>query len=165
MQFTHKNKINSISNFNILQWNVRSLTARLPSLQYLLANQKYSIAILSETWLLPSRSTKIPHFRTFRCDRPDGYGGVAIAIHNSFKSKLKPIDMTTKNSLIRFKIDLIGIEISKTDLPFPLKVWSCYIPSSSNVPSNLWLILFKLVTQNSLLCGDFNAFHPPGVPF
>lgn len=60
MQPTHKNKINPISNFNIMQWNVSNLTARLPSLQYLLASQKYSIAILSETWLLPTRSTKIP---------------------------------------------------------------------------------------------------------
>jgi hypothetical protein len=79
-------------NFNILQWNVRSLTARLPSLQNLLSVHKCSIAIISEIWILPSRLLYIPNFKIFRIDRPDGYGDVAIAIHNSFKTKLIPID-------------------------------------------------------------------------
>lgn len=37
---------------------------------------------------------------------------------------------------------------------------SCYIPNNINVPIDLWLTIFNLVTRNPLLCGDFNAFHP-----
>lgn len=53
---------NSSSSLNILQWNVKSLPARINSLQNLLAHYKCSIAILSETWLLPSRVFNIPQF-------------------------------------------------------------------------------------------------------
>ncbi|KAL4121228.1 hypothetical protein QTP88_013784 [Uroleucon formosanum] len=56
--------------------------------------------------------------------------------------------------------DIIGVEVVLSDSSSPLKVWSCYLPSSSNIPVNLWQDLFTIVTQNTLLCGDFNAFHP-----
>ena len=81
------NNKNPYDNINIIQWNVRSILARLPSLQRLLSVHKCSIALLSETWLLPSRSFSLPQFKTYRSDRSDGYGGVVIVIHNSLKSK------------------------------------------------------------------------------
>jgi len=101
------NDNNNINNINILQWNVKSLSVRLPSLQYLLSNFKCSIALLSKTWLLPSKHLNIPHFKIYRSDRHDGYGGAAIVIHNSLKSKLIPIDPATKNSFILSKIALL----------------------------------------------------------
>jgi len=145
---------------NIIQWNVRSLPARLPTLQRLLFDNKCSVALLSETWLLPSRSLTIPQFKTYRSDRPDGYGGVAIVIHNSLKSKLIPIDITTRNRYVTHKIDILGVEILSEDSSSSLKVWSSYIPSSSNVPTNLWQDIFNLASHNTLLGGDFNVFHP-----
>jgi len=45
---------------------VRSLPARLPSLQHLLSDHKCSIALLSETWLLPSRALTIPQFKIYK---------------------------------------------------------------------------------------------------
>ena len=150
----------NINNINILQWNVRSLPARLPSLQFLLADQKCSIAILSETWLTPLRSINIPHFRIFRSDRPDGYGGSAIVVHNSLKVKQIPIDAATKSNLINHKIDLLGVEIVSSDSQPPLGLWSCYIPSSSNIPTQLFQNICSMISMNSLLCGDFNSFHP-----
>ncbi|KAL4142166.1 hypothetical protein QTP88_004679 [Uroleucon formosanum] len=140
-------------------WNVRSLPARLPSLLFLLSAQKCSIAILSETWLIPSRSITIPSFNTYRSDRPDGYGGAAVAIHHSIKSRLIPIDIVARNNFYKHKIDIIGVEIELDSQP-PLGIWSCYIPSSSNVPFNIWQSLFSLISRNSVLCGDFNSFHP-----
>jgi len=145
---------------NIIQWNVRSLPARLPTLQHLLFEYKCSVALLSETWLLPTRSLTIPGFKTYHFDRPDGYGGVAIVIHNSLKSKLIPIDIPTRNRYITHNIDILGVEILSAYSSSPLKVWSCYIPSSSNVPTNLWLDIFNLASPNTLIGGDFNALHP-----
>jgi len=140
-----------INHYNILQWNVRSITARLPSLQHLLTTHKCFIAILSETWLLPSRTFKLPYFKTFRFDRPDGYGGVAIAIHNSFKTNLIPIIDITRDRLSHHNIDLIGVEVLESDSSNPLKLWSCYIPNNINVPINLWQTIFNLVTRNSTM--------------
>jgi len=59
------NNINPLNYVNIIQWNVRSL----PSLQNLLSYHKCSIALLSETWLLPSRSLSIPNFKIYRSDQ------------------------------------------------------------------------------------------------
>jgi len=162
MEFLHKNNnSNILKKFtNIIQWNVRSLPARLPSIQHLLSDHKCSIALLSETWLLPSRYLTIPQFKTYRSDRSDGYGGVAIAVHNSLKSKQIPLDVATRNSFTHNKIDIIGIEVHLVNSHPPLKFWSCYIPSNSNVPSNLWRELFNLISHNTLLGGDFNTFHP-----
>jgi len=126
---------------------VRSLPAHLPSLPHLLSDNKCSIALLSETWLLPSRSLTIPQFKTYRFDRSDGHGGVAV--YNSLKSKLIPLDIAIRNRFIHHKIDIISIEVHLVNSHPPLKCWSCYIPSNSNVPCNLC----------NLLGGDFNAFH------
>ncbi|VVC38002.1 Endonuclease/exonuclease/phosphatase [Cinara cedri] len=124
------------------EWNVRCLSARLPSLIYLLSAQKGLVATLFETWLIPSRYMNIPSFRIHRSDRPDGFGGVAVAIHHSLKSRLIPIDMTTRDNFYKHKIDAIGIEIVLDTQP-PLEIWSCYIPSSSNVPFNICPILYN----------------------
>jgi exonuclease III len=145
---------------NIIQWNVRSLPTRLPSLQHLLSDHKCSIALFSETWLLPSRPLTIPQFKTYISDSYDGYVGVAIAVHISLKYKQIPLDVATRNSFTHHKIDIIGIEVHLVNSHPPLKFWSCYIPSNSNVPSNLRRELFNLISYNTLLGGDFNAFHP-----
>uniref|UniRef100_A0A2H8TL40 RNA-directed DNA polymerase from mobile element jockey n=2 Tax=Melanaphis sacchari TaxID=742174 RepID=A0A2H8TL40_9HEMI len=147
------------NNLIILQWNVRSLSARLPSLMHLLHAHRCSIAILSETWLNPSRSINIPFFRIYRSDRPDGFGGVAVAIHHSLKSRPILIDNNIRNNLNNYKLDIIGVEIVSESSP-PLEIWSCYIPSSSNVPAIVLQSLFSLISCNSILCGDFNSFHP-----
>lgn len=41
-----------------------------------------------------------------------------------------------------------------------LTIWSCYIPSDSNIPAAVWDLLFGLVRRNSFMGGDFNSFHP-----
>jgi len=110
--FLKNNNQNIFNNYtNIIQSNVRSLPARLPSLQHLLSDHKCSIALLSEIWLLPSRTLKILQLKIYRSDRSDGYGGVAIVIHNSLKSKQIPLDIATRNRFTYHKIDIIGTEV------------------------------------------------------
>lgn len=127
-----------MNNINILQWNVRSLPARLPSLQHLLTSNKCSIALLSETRLLPTCKYNIPHFNFVRSDRPDGYGGIAIATHVSLKVRNIDIQPNLIQTFARFKIDVIGVEIDNGVNISPLSVWSCYIPNDSVIPSNVW---------------------------
>jgi hypothetical protein len=148
------------SSTNIFQWNVRSLPVRLPSLQNLLSTSKCSIALLSETWLLPFRSINIPNYVNFRSDRLDGYGGAAIIIHQSIKSRPISINSATKNVFMNAKIDIIGAEISLPHTSSLIKLWSCYIPPDTFIPVPLWNTIFSLVQSISFIDGNFNAFHP-----
>ncbi|KAL4112254.1 hypothetical protein QTP88_016075 [Uroleucon formosanum] len=56
--------------------------------------------------------------------------------------------------------DIVGAEVFLPNSSSSLTIWSCYIPSDSNIPAMVWDSLFSLVRQNSFLGGDFNAFHP-----
>ncbi|XP_025418813.1 uncharacterized protein LOC112689354 [Sipha flava] len=149
-----------MNNINILQWNVRSLPARLPSLLHLLTLTKCSIAILSETWLSPTRKFNIPQFNLVRSNCPDGYGGVAIATHVSLKFRKVDIEANLIQTFARYKIDVIGVEIDNGVNVSPLSVWSCYIPNDSTIPSSVWNSLFQLTKNNCIFSGDFNAHHP-----
>jgi uncharacterized membrane protein len=108
---TINSALNPVNTTNILQWNVRSLIARLPTLQYLLSYNKCSIALLSETWLLPTRLFNIPDFSFLRSDRQDGYGGAAVLVHNSLRSRFISIDGNTRKTFSNFRIDIVGAEV------------------------------------------------------
>ncbi|KAL4099052.1 hypothetical protein QTP88_023547 [Uroleucon formosanum] len=56
--------------------------------------------------------------------------------------------------------DIVGAEVFLPNSSSSLTIWSCYIPSDSNIPAMVWDSLFSLVRQNSFLGDDFNAFHP-----
>jgi hypothetical protein len=120
--------------------NIRSLSARLPSLIYLLSAQKCSVAILSETWIILSRYMNIPSFRIHRSDRLDG---------------------STRDNFYKHKIDVLGVEIVLDSQP-PLEIWSCYIPSSSNVPFNIWFSLFSLISRIYI---SYSPFSTKGILF
>jgi exonuclease III len=145
---------------NLLQWNVRSLPVRLPSIQNLISSYKCSIILISETWLLPSRNCFIPHFNLFRQDRTDGYGGVAIAAHTSLNVSLIEINPSLKQLLLENNIDLIGIKIANIDGLPNTSFWSCYSPNDSLITPEVWLSLFQLAEHNSFFTGDLNAHHP-----
>jgi len=51
---------------NILQWNTRSLSARLINIPHILSSNSVSVALFSETWLLPNRRINIPGYRLVR---------------------------------------------------------------------------------------------------
>ncbi|KAL4082906.1 hypothetical protein QTP88_029560 [Uroleucon formosanum] len=139
---------------------ISSLPARCPSVQHLLASSKCSVALISETWLSPSRNLHIPHFNIFRADRQDGYGGTAIATHSSLK--VRPIELNPYLQRVFSinKIDIVGIEVLNIKNPPSISFWSCYIPGDSMISLDVWDSLFKLGTNNFFFGGDFNAHHP-----
>ncbi|KAF9411756.1 hypothetical protein HW555_009547 [Spodoptera exigua] len=67
-------------------WNCQSIRPKSHSLELYLSQEKIHIAVLSETWLEPESSFRISEYNTYRLDREDGYGGVAIMTHRSVKS-------------------------------------------------------------------------------
>ncbi|CAH2101782.1 unnamed protein product [Euphydryas editha] len=74
---------NCCNRLNIMQWNAQSLRPKLLSLEQILYKEKIHIAGLSETWLTPDTNLRINGYNIYRRDRPDSYGGVAIAVHTS----------------------------------------------------------------------------------
>lgn len=126
----------SSSNYKIIQWNVRNIRFRSLDLGSLLLSEECSFALMSETWLRLGEQFALPSFHLIRSDRPDGYGGVAIASHLSIQLKEIPIDPSLKNNLIHHSIDLVGIEAFINSYN-PVRLWSWYISLSANPPSFL----------------------------
>ncbi|KAL4152897.1 hypothetical protein QTP88_000730 [Uroleucon formosanum] len=146
---------------NIIESSILSLLpARCPSVQHLLASSKCSVALISETWLSPSRNFHIPHFNIFRADQQDGYGGTAIATHSSLK--VRPIELNPYLQRVFSvnKINIVGIEVLNIKNHPSISFWSCYIPGDSMISLDVWDSLFKLGTNNFFFGGDFNAHHP-----
>lgn len=99
-------------------------------------------------------------FNIFRCDRLDDYAGSAIAVHSSLKSKVITLDPILQNRFTEKKVNIVGVELLKS-INFPsISIWSCYVPSDTHIPTDLWQLLFNFISPSSLLCGDFNSFHP-----
>ncbi|KAL5233225.1 hypothetical protein ACI65C_000635 [Semiaphis heraclei] len=168
---TAKSKANDVkesSNNNIIisdetfpnigesHWNCRSLRARRNDFSFLLVENKCQCALLSETWLLPNSRISIPNYHVFRQDRLDGYGGVAIVIHQSINSKRISLNDNTRHMLELHSIDVIGIEITINDKTVDL----CYISPSSNPSPETYNNIFSLMNRSSLIGGDFYGHHP-----
>ncbi|KAL5239738.1 hypothetical protein ACI65C_007148 [Semiaphis heraclei] len=141
---------------------IKFLSPKLPdnlNLASVLHSEECSFALLSETWLRPGQKFSFPHFNLVRSDRLDGYGGVAIAAHQSIHIKTLPIDNLLKNNLLCQSIDLVGIE-AFINSNYSLFLWSLYIPPSSNPSTALLNSIFQLIGTNSILGGDVNGHHP-----
>lgn len=93
---------NTVPSFTILQWNVRSLVNRALDLSSLLVDHNCVIAIISETWLFPQNIIILPQYDLFRSDRPDGYGNVLIAAHQSVQVRSIFINDHLKTLLSQF---------------------------------------------------------------
>jgi len=144
--------------FNILQWNTRSLSARLQDISSILHSYNISVAIISESWLRPGSRVNIPGFHLIRANRPDGYGGACIAVHESIIFRVLTLDPNIVFSLQQNNIDLVDIEIFINTVN-KMDVWSCYIPSNSNVLLRMLSNIFDNLTSNCIFGGDLNGHH------
>ncbi|KAL4084786.1 hypothetical protein QTP88_027689 [Uroleucon formosanum] len=152
--------INNTSNplHNILQWNTRSLHARLIDIPHILSSNYISVALFSETWLLPSRRINIPGYRLIRDDRPDGYGGAAIAVKNSIKFRTLDIKSDLNRLVSSLNINLVSVKILLNNNS-GLDIWSCYIPPHSNISQSTVNNIFNVMSNYCLFGGDVNSHH------
>lgn len=138
-------------NVNLIQWNCQSLRPKSFSFQSLLSQEKIHIAVLSETWLEPDSYFNINGYDTYRSDRADGYGGVAIVTHKSVKSSLC-LSHSPNNG-----IELLHVKIN--NCRHIENVISIYCPSTVHTTQNDWDFIFSLCNGKSVILGDFNAHH------
>lgn len=136
---------------NILQWNAQSIMPKKVEFEQLLNEEKVHIALLSETWLDSETAFTIKDYNVYRQDRDDGYGGVAIIAHSSIKAQ--QVSTITPNS----GIQLVHVRV------FNCKnlenIMAVYCPSSVRTTFCDWNSLFSLVTNKTLIAGDFNGHH------
>lgn len=136
---------------NILHWNARSIVPKKNDLEQLLILDKIHIVALSETWLSSSNQFFIKDYNTFRKDRIDSYGGVAILTHKSIKAQLvSSVNLNTG-------IELIHVRIFNCN--FLHNVISIYCPPNIRTTQNDWDAVFSLVRTKTLIIGDFNGHH------
>lgn len=131
----------------ILQWNCRSITSKKSDLIYLFNKYKPSLCTLSETWLKPGFSFKIPGYSCLREDRDDGYGGVAILINNSFSFTSFPLPSHSND------ISVVAALVNN------ICIVSVYFARPSvNILTEINNIL-HILPKPFLVMGDFNCQH------
>lgn len=131
----------------ILQWNARSIVNKKSDLIYLINKFDPYVIALSETWLKAEISFKFQGYISFREDRSDGKGGVALLIKQSFHPIIHPITSHNNNYSI---IAAIANNICYV---------SVYIPYPSSAIFNELEQLFSSLPQPFIFLGDFNAHH------
>lgn len=120
-------------------------------LEALLNQEKIHIAIISETWLDAQSYFRVSGYNTFRCDRDDGYGGVAILTHKSVKAQQSNLQHPNT------RIEILRVKILNCD--HLENIVSIYCPPSVRTTTNDWDQILALVNRKTLIAGDLNGHH------
>ncbi|GFG30725.1 hypothetical protein Cfor_02937 [Coptotermes formosanus] len=131
----------------IVQWNCRSILNKKHEIIHIINTFKPFILALSETWLKPNFTFKIPGYSCLRNDRADGYAGVCLLIRNSCIISPFPLPAHSDNfSIIAAVVNHICYV-------------SIYIPHpSSQIFSEIRNII-SLLPHPFMILGDFNSHH------
>lgn len=144
-----------LKQFNIIHWNSRSLLPKIDQLKNFISKLDESVDMLlfNETWLNSSKNLKLPGFIVIRRDSNRPHGGVAIAIRSKYKYKLinTPSQYHFQNILITVYIDSTSFDILCVYAPPP--------PNGKFTIKLLKDSCSKLVSNNYIIIGDFNAHH------
>ena len=100
--------IQSTNSLNLLLLNSQSIVSKKASLDCLLSEHNPHIVAVTETWLkfdVPSSELLPSEYNTFRKDRPDGYGGILLACHNSLNCKILNIVIVSETIACQLLFD------------------------------------------------------------
>lgn len=131
----------------VIQWNCQSLKNKKHELIQLINYQEPFLVCLQETWLRQESMFKIPGYSCLREDRPDGYGGVAILIKNSYTfSHLSLPSHSNDLSVVAAVVNNI-----------------CYVSLYFSRPNidilNEINMIFGYLPKPFVCLGDFNCHH------
>lgn len=146
-----------LNRLNICHFNANSLFYKMNDVRRIVSGTKINIIGVSETWLLPSDTSKsisLPGFSSFRQDRPNTVnrgGGVLLYVRKRFRTKV--VRRSTADG-----IEYIFVEVSLNSTK--VLIACVYIP----YPSITLLNVFKEELTNLnlglyedvVLMGDFN---------
>lgn len=136
-----------------MQLNTRSLRANKTTIEALLQQESIDIGIFSETWLDPDTTAEFSRYKTYTENRSDGYGGVAIIVHQKFNANKRNVSIAP--------LEIIEVSVRFKNSEHTMV--SVYIPPATNNTSLTQAIekLFDLYANkpNVYIGGDFNAHH------
>ncbi|KAI5638400.1 endonuclease-reverse transcriptase domain-containing protein [Phthorimaea operculella] len=141
----------NVNRVNIAQWNAQSVRPKIIAFDNFLIQNKIHIAVLNETWLEPDSIFKISNYNIYRCDRNDGYGGVALIVHKTIQSHIGPVVNNYSG------IEILHVKILNCD--FIENIFSVYCPPSASTSLQDWNNIFSIASRKSLILGDLNGHH------
>ena len=139
-------------NFNIIQFNCRSLYTKLVEFKVYLYSRKPHMVCLSETWIVQG---KLPNFFNYSAiwnNRVNNRGGgVGILLRNDVVAQQCNLVMHNHS---RLEVQSVLIKMVHYDL----HVMNIYNPGD-NVPINIFNHYFGQLGDHRIIIGDFNAHH------
>jgi Exonuclease III len=130
----------------ILFWNANSIRNKKHELLHLMQSQKIPIALISETHLRLDEKFSTRNFISYRYDRQNRGGGVAVIIHKSIKHN--KIQLPQLN-----RLEAVGIQIT-------VNRKKLNIIAGYNPPGDLATVDSEtILSPRTILAGDFNAKH------
>ncbi|CAF1147274.1 unnamed protein product [Rotaria magnacalcarata] len=128
---------------NLLLFNIQCLSTHIADLDFLISTYIPQICILTGVGSKIKNPPNIPFYNWICQEGTNAFGGVAIIIHNSLKTK----------TIVQAP-NFILIEL--TVLSETILIGAIYVPPGSSVPFNL---LETHVSKNFYIFGDYNAKH------
>lgn len=132
---------------NLLQWNTRSILNKKHDLIYLLNKFKPVAFAISETWLRPGTTFRVPGYSCLRDDRADGWAGSALLVTKSTTFSQIPIPSHSPEFQI-VAVKTFGITLVSIYIPHP----------NQSILSELQSLLSTLCPP-FIIMGDFNCHH------
>ena len=137
----------------VLAWNCRSIYANMIEFKKFISRSNPHVICLTETWLRLTDTLKLPSYTIYRKDRFGKGGGVAILVRNTLISRQLSNFQHYNGGLLETLAIQILLDNTWTD--FCTIYNPCY-----NISKAEFTHLLDNLSQNSILCGDFNAHHP-----
>lgn len=136
----------------VATWNANGLFQHLAELEIFLKTENIDVCLISETHTTRQSSIKILNYDAYHTPHPSdrARGGTAILIRNCIEhyEKLKLV----KDEM---QVTMINIHIKKKDF----SIAAIYCPPRPSCKKEDYTNLFKLLGNNFIVGGDFNAKH------
>ncbi|CAF4556851.1 unnamed protein product [Rotaria sp. Silwood2] len=128
---------------NLLLFNIQCLSTHIADLDFLIATYNPQICIWTGVGAGIKNPPQIPFYNWVCQEGTDSFGGVAMIVHNSLKTKTA---LQTPNFIL----------IELTVLTESVLIGAIYVPPSSGIPFNL---LETHVSKKFYIFDDYNAKH------
>lgn len=119
IELKHINHKLMLGKFNILYLNINGIAHKIDDIELNLfnildkhKNQNIHCIALTEVRIhdFKTKFFNIPHYISFYCTRSDGYGGVALFVHESIDAHL--VETNSNNNIQHLTVNLVQLSVS-----------------------------------------------------
>ena len=134
-------------------WNANGLAQKSLEVKTFIKNENIDIMLISETHFTKKNYIKIPRYRVYNTNHPDGkaHGGTAIIIKNEIEHFV---------NTEYCKDYLQGTNVTVEDKSGPITFSAIYCPPKFSIHRDTFIEFFDSLGNCFLAGGDYNAKHP-----